>query len=69
MEEKRRPGFGKTCMAISITMAGAAIVPRFIRSVTKRMYKSNSKISESDFAENAPAIVKRKSKEENVDDN
>ena len=54
-------------VAIAFVVAGAIIIPILIKKGTNKAYKRGSKVTEDDFVNNGPEIVKKSEESANDD--
>ncbi|MCR4655348.1 MAG: hypothetical protein K5770_03860 [Lachnospiraceae bacterium] len=52
-------------VGLVLVVAGAIIIPIFIREITRKAYKSSSIVTEKEFANNGPEIVRKTEDEAN----
>ena len=55
-------------LGVIIIVAGFVFIPPLIRKLSGKTYKKMAKVSEEDFANNGPQIVRKSEKEEKPND-
>ncbi len=65
MEKNLEPKW--VILGIAVVVAGAVLIPIILKKVTKKAYKQGSKVTEEDFINNGPEIVRKAEDDANDD--